>query len=553
MDFLTSEYISLLKEDRELDSLIIDILISKKIIPLSKPQKGRQYGVDISAIGKDSDNVEKLFLITVKQGDITRSVWDSNTNAVRQSIIEIIETYISISLTSEQKKLPKKIIVATNGDLQQNVQTTWAKFIEKYEEKDLEFSFWGLDYIAKLVSENLLSERLFNNEMRLLLKKTLAFLEVKDYDLRHFKNLIGLILDKPIKSKKPLLKRLKLVQICLNMVFKWSDESGYLKSALLASNITILKTFKWLCEQNHFNKQFIYSEFFNIHTLRRRIGIAYFNKVNEHYLVEHSIQRYSKNQIEYSLTIWEEIGVIATIGLTEITHFLFHYNPNDPSAAKIYDDGANTIAETLINLIEKNPPSRYPLYDDHLIDIEPALRFLYLCGFKNECKIWLKKIIVGIHDAKILKDFFPLFGKDYENLVDYYIGLKNQDEKSSMLISLLADWCVILDDSESYKSLKSIFELFDKPPNIQIWFPKEETEDYYLDSSYSKKSGKVKHSILLYDKMKEYQKEIKEEVELFSAEKKFYSNKIHYDLIFTISSHNYKELPFPYFWRKLLK
>ena len=53
MNFLTSEYLALLKEDGELDTLLIDILNSKGFIPISKPQKGRQYGVDIAAIGID--------------------------------------------------------------------------------------------------------------------------------------------------------------------------------------------------------------------------------------------------------------------------------------------------------------------------------------------------------------------------------------------------------------------------------------------------------------------------------------------------------------------
>ena len=115
MNFLTSEYLALLKEDGELDTLLIDILNSKGITPISKPQKGRQYGVDIAAIGKDKDGVEKLFLITVKQGDIKRSTWDSGQNSVRQSLNEIRETYINTSLTTRQKKLPKIIILATNG------------------------------------------------------------------------------------------------------------------------------------------------------------------------------------------------------------------------------------------------------------------------------------------------------------------------------------------------------------------------------------------------------------------------------------------------------
>lgn len=553
MNFLTNEYISLLKEDGELDALLIDILISKSITPISKPQKGRQYGVDIAAVGKDKDNIEKIFLITVKQGDITRSVWDSGQNAVRQSLTEILETYISISLTTEQRKLQKKVIVATNGNLNQTVQTSWAKYTEKYESDDLKFDFWGIDDITKMVSENLLSERLFNPEMRSLLKKTLAFLELKDYDLNHYNRLVDTILDKPIKTKKPLLKRLKLLRICLSIVFKWAEDNGYIKSAIFAADKTILKVFDWLSNQDLFREKYIRLEFYEIHLLRRKIGISYFNKVNKHYFVEHSLQRYSRNQIEYSLTVWEEIGILANIGLTEIKHYQYHFNSKDSSAAAIYEESAMTISKALLSLINTNPTSHYPLYDDHIIDIEPAMRFLYFTGHKEECEKWLRMLVVGIHDAKILKDFFPLFKTNYENLVDYYMGTKKQDEKSTMLLTLLADWSALLNSKDAYDDLQNILKLFDNKLNLQIWFPKLETEKFYLNNGYSRASGKVKHSITLYKSIEDYKKEIIEEVVLFSEEKKFKIMDISYDLIFSITSRYHRELPFPFIWRRLVK
>jgi len=553
MNFLTSEYISLLKEDGELDTLLIDILNSKGITPISKPQKGRQYGVDIAAIGKDKDGVEKLFLITVKQGNIARSVWDSGQNSVRQSLNEIREAYINTSLTARQKKLPKVIIVATNGVLEQNIQISWAQYTEKFKEEGLEFDFWGIDDISKMVSENLLSERLFNSEMRSLLKKTLAFLELKDYDLNHYKKLVNLILDKPLKTKKPVLKRLKLLQICLSIVFKWAEDNGYIKSAIYAADKTILKSFEWLNNQGHFKEKYVYLEFYNLHSIRREIGIAYFNKVNNHYFVEHCLQRYSKNQIEYSLTVWEEIGILANIGLTEIRHYQYHLNPKTQDLAAVYERSAITISEALVSLIDTNPPSHYPLYDNHIIDIEPAMRFLYLTEKKDESIKWLRTLAVGIHDAKILKGFFPLFRGNYESLVDYYIGIKVQEEKSSMLLTFLADWCVILNSNEAYKDLKKILELFDNKLNLQIWFPKSETEKFYLNNGYSRESGKVKHSITLYDLLEDYKKEVKEEVELFSSEKEFDSIKVGYDFIFTITSLYHRELPFPFFWRRFIE
>ena len=552
MNFLTSEYISLLKEDGELDSLLLDILNSKGIVPISKPKKGRQYGVDIAAVGKDDDGLKKIFLLTVKRGKITRSVWDSGQNSVRQSLNEIKETYLNVSLTPCHKKLTKKIIVATNGELEQTVQTTWAQYVKTNKAKKLEYHFWGLDDISKMVTENLLSERLFNSEMRSLLKKTLSFLELKEYNLSHYNHLVNIILGKPVKTKEKLLKRLKLVQICLDIVFKWAADNGYLKLALKAADKTMIKSFEWLEDQDHFNKKYVHQEFYDIQSLRRKIGIAYFDKVKEHYFVELSLQRYSNNHLEYGLTVWEEIGILASIGLTEIWYYHCHYNLKTQEPANIFEKSIMVLSDALVSLINTNPPSHYPLYDDHLIDFEPAIRFLYIIGKKEECVKWLMTTIAGIYDAKILKKFFPLFLENYETLADYYFGVKKQDEKSSMLLTLLADWSAILKSNEAYQGIKKVLKLFDNKLNLQIWFPKPETEQYYLKKGYSRESGKVKHSISLYDSLEDYTKELMEEVNLFSAEKEFKSVKLGYDYILSVTGHYHRELPFPFFWRKFI-
>ncbi len=120
------EYITLLKEDGELDALISDLLIGMKITPISLPEKGRQHGVDIAAVGIDQkDKKGKDFLFVVKQGNLTRSNWDSKVNSVRPSLNEINDVYINSILEPKYTDLPIKIVVATNGEIGQNVQINW--------------------------------------------------------------------------------------------------------------------------------------------------------------------------------------------------------------------------------------------------------------------------------------------------------------------------------------------------------------------------------------------------------------------------------------------
>jgi len=95
MKLIIREYLSLLKESKEIDRMLPDLLLAMGIEPFSKAQIGvRQYGVDVAAVGLDEDDVEKLFLYIIKQGDIGRRDWDSNEQAVRQSLDEIKDVYL---------------------------------------------------------------------------------------------------------------------------------------------------------------------------------------------------------------------------------------------------------------------------------------------------------------------------------------------------------------------------------------------------------------------------------------------------------------------------
>jgi len=116
MKLIIKEYISLLKESKELDSLIPELLLAMGHEILSKPKIGhRQFGVDVASKGIDENGKEKIFLFTIKQGDIIRKDWNSNEQSVRPSLDEILDVYISNKLLNIYSNLPKKIILATGG------------------------------------------------------------------------------------------------------------------------------------------------------------------------------------------------------------------------------------------------------------------------------------------------------------------------------------------------------------------------------------------------------------------------------------------------------
>lgn len=550
MRFLLSEYINLLKEDKELDTLLTDLLVGMKFTTISKPMKGRQFGVDISAVGIDpEDGIKKVFLLAVKQGNLTRTTWDGNVNAIRSTLNQIKDTYIPISLTTNLKKLPIKIIVSTNGVRNQNVLSDWTQYVEQNTTDTIEYDFWGTGEISAMLDDYLINEKLFPQEYQSLLRKSLVFLELPDYDLQHFYALIQQILEKQPKQKRHILKKLRLVRLCLNILYKWSQDNNNLKPSIYASERSLLLTWHFIQEGNHLEKSYVREEFYKIHSLKRTIGVNYFNKVVEHYKVEHSLYKYSRNSLEYSLNVWEEIGIISIIGLTEIQEFRIYYREGYEEQAQTHYQSALSISNALCLFIANNPPSKYPEYDVHSVEIALALNLMNFTRNFNPAKKWISEMTLGFNNNYKLNKFFPLFRKNYDKLVDIHNGEEECEVQSSMIVPILAEYALVFKDEELYQFVRKISTELFTDLNLQIWFPLEEMEDKICIQDYNHGEGTTKHSVELYKDSEVYKKEILEEIELFGLEKDFKIFKHSFDIVAHVGSRHYKSQPFPLTWR----
>lgn len=553
MKFVLKEYITLLKEDKELDALMIDLLFSINIIPISKPQKGRQYGVDISAVGIDpEDGKKKLFLIAVKQGNITRSNWDSGPVSVRQTLNEILDVYIPTILTKAQKSLPKKIILCTNGELEQTALVNWNSFINKHGERGAtEFEFWGIDKISFLVDQHLIPEKLFPEELKTLFRKTLAFIDLPDYDMKHYYEAIENLFSKSHKSKKDIIKILRIVRVCFGVIIKWSVDIQNIKPALIASERTLLSTWNWLRKNNLLEENYAWDEYHILHQMKIKLGRDYFNKVREHFYVKHGLFQ-SGNQLEYSLTVWEHIGLLSSIALTEISEAEIYAEVQTEYSQTCYSN-VNEYATALKGLIQYNPPSNYPEYDEHLIEISLALIVLFKSKEHEFASNWLRGIVSGLNDFYKIKKFIPLFRTDYEKLANIHMGNDISKPESSMLIPILMEWCVILNQLQSYELIKILVKENYPNVNLQIWFPDETSEDLLYHSDMSKRSGDTKCSIELYENMEEYRKEIIEERAMFFKEKDFSFFGTPFYYLGYLSSRHFRSNLFPIYWRQWVK
>lgn len=558
MKIVLSEYLNLLKEDQELDSILSDLLINMEIIPVSKPKKGaKQHGVDIAAVGIDpEDGVKKLFLFAVKRGNLTPSNWDTGKNAVRPTLNEIQDDYLSTNLPLKLKSLPKCIVVATNGGVSQEVNQQWVNYTNNHSVKgQLEFKFWGTDDIVSLLEQHLLNETLFPAEYRSLLRKTLAFLDLPDFDLKHFYLLIEKILsDKG--SRKQQLKKMRLVSLCVNMLWTWCEDVENLKPAIFGAERALLLTWHWLQSHDLHKENHVLREFEKLHHLKRDINHQFFIKTHDHCGVRDSLYKYSRTSINYTLTGFEYIGILASIGLSEFFDGERHsiLKNGDKEFANTCFTNSLAVAHALIAFIENNPSALNPQYDEHCIEITLCFLLLYKTQQHEFAATMLQKLIVYLNDSILFNDFFPLFHTSYDTLLEITFNKKQSKITSSFLITALAEWSVILQTPSSYQFLRSLISSRAPDVNLQMWFPETETERTYLKENAMKNTGSVKHSIKLYDGIEKYREEMLFEANNseYSQEKKFKTLTAGYYYLSFLASRHYRSYVFPYFSRGLI-
>ena len=136
MKLIIRQYLASLKERGELDAILPDLLSELGLNVYSRPSRGtRQDGVDVAAVGKlEGDDADKVYLFSIKAGDLTRSDWDGNTSqALRPSLNEIRDTYIPNRLPVEHRDKEIVICICLGGEIKENVSTQVEGYIRQFD------------------------------------------------------------------------------------------------------------------------------------------------------------------------------------------------------------------------------------------------------------------------------------------------------------------------------------------------------------------------------------------------------------------------------------
>lgn len=463
MRLIISQFLRTLRERDEFDRLLPDLLLSMGYVSLAKPQTGvRQFGVDLAAIGKSPvDGVDEMLLMVIKQGDLGRRDWDNGQpTSIRPSLNEVLDVYLTKLVAPEHAGLRKIIVLATTGDLKQDVETNWTGFKEQNSTR-AGFDFWGADRVSDLIERFMLDENLFAPSDRADLRKCLALASESEYDFRDLNRLLlrqlGLSADGklllPSVDMKALKKAFRRVHLATQICIRWAQTEGDSRRALWISERALL--WAWhrvmLIESSERPKQYaLIAGLWNSYT---EAAVSYFEVIRPHLEVRDGMAGYGSEGAAFAVVLFEHIGLIGAIGL----HCGLEPVRDEETRVTIEDNIA-VLADSLCALIANHGASASPRLDEQVIDITLALLFLMRAGRKDVAKDWVAEMATRLDYCYRAQFKFPVGTDSLEDLVELEVTPKDSTlvEKlmsTSWSLATISAWCVILDLEDHYTAL----------------------------------------------------------------------------------------------------
>ncbi|WP_353116574.1 hypothetical protein [Nitratidesulfovibrio sp.] len=480
MKLVIAEYLRTLKERDELDRLLPDLLIEMGYVPIARPQTGnRQYGVDLAARGTNpNSDTEELLLAVIKKGDIGRTEWDGGDQSVRQSINEILDVYLTSHVEPQDKGKHIHIVVVTNGELKQVVQASWTGFVSSIGAK-AEVDFWGIDRLAALIERHLLDEHVFRDSERKLLRRSLALSGDSDYDRRDLHRLFLQSLDltnsgglsETPKTGKALVKAMRIVNLSAHAFASWALAEGDSRQGLLCMERALLWAWHRIQLCGNATRLSIITDVFPSFWIGYCVACKeYFERLQPYCYTKDSLSKKYYDSAELSMLSFEVIGVLSSIGLSQIL-----INPGDASPLQDRAAQAEIIADAIIGLIHNNKICGSPCLDRHSNDISLALTLLLLAGRKKDAVTWLKTLIRNVDYSYKTKRHIPVCSDSIDDLIDEGGWGSNEAAarlmNSSWTLATLAGWAAILKEKEHYTKLATGCKNDYPDTCVQLWHP----------------------------------------------------------------------------------
>lgn len=550
MKLILKEYLRSLKERNELDALLPDLLTEMGMIVTSLPQRGtRQNGVDIMAVGKNTNQEDTVFLFSVKDGDLNRTHWNGESDqALRPSIEEIIDVYIPNRIPQEHKNKKVVICLCFGGNILEQVRENVSSYTSQKTTEHISFEEWNGDKIAELIIKYLLKESLLPVGFREELRRSIAMIEEPEASIQYFHSLLQLI----EKSELSILRKIRLINLSLWVLYSWSRNLDNLESVYQCSEKALF--IAWLIVKDIYpnkNKEAkeVKISFENIVRVYRQITENFIDKFKPYcdklYAISANAHYGSHTNTNIKLfDILSRFSVYAYWLYSDIQ------NENETDLKQKLTDKLCNHLDVLQSLILNNSILFTPIKDSQIIEISLFILAFNLSNEENHIdfiRIYIKNLINALKKSYVINYLYPVIYEDFDKLLNhssqYDDSYFKEATSGSLMLPTLALISAIFEDESSFKIIQEIQKEKLSHCNLQFWFPREKSENIMLRSP-ARLHGACWSSVPTQNTMSEFLKEIELMLSKNEHLKDFSLLRNNLDPIFLVACRHYRH-PIP--------
>lgn len=472
---LLEDFLSLMREEGELDVYLPLLLSAMGHEVVYRAQKGtRQYGVDISSVGKDEDGKKKLFLWLVKCGDIGRSDWNSGDQSIRPSIDDVGDTYLASHVAPQHARLPKKLVVLTNGDFNAAINLTISQYFEQWTARHgVEAVTVNGSTLAAWTESYLLDEHVLPSENRALLRRMLANVGTPELSIAVGRALIQDLVNAskvPARSasatKKRQLGALRGIRTALSVLQVWAHNERNLLAPYRLAEFAILCVWSGLHDEMLAGNRDVAREFAELLFQMAAIAEAYHERIQPYYVTQNAFAHVLPDSLIVTDTVFSELGRLGLQGLIWACHAV-------QGGGSIAEGLAGVYVNRVVALLKSHSCSQSPCYDYHSTDIHCAMLLLLVAGYRNEAIEWIGHLVGRLAQVARVPKHWPMTAPFEDMLaIKHGYGSPSPEFRStSTLVPILLLWAAVLgmDDAFAYARSEILPLLGETTPNC--WSP----------------------------------------------------------------------------------
>ncbi len=455
---LLEDFLGLMREEGELDVFLPLLLSAMGHELVYRAQKGpRQYGVDISSVGKDEDGKKKLFLWLVKCGNIGRTDWNSGKQSIRQSMEDVGDTYLASHIAPQHSKLPRKLVVLTNGDFNAALNLTMSSYLKAWSKRHgAQAVMVNGSTLAAWSERFLLDEHVLPPENKVLLRRMLANVGSPELSISVGRTLIENLVrsaNEPAKSDAARMKRclsaLRGMRMALSVLQVWGQSERNQLAPYRLAEFAILRVWAQWGENVRDCDPVIAREYAQL--LMQMVGIAeaYHEQFQPYYVTQDGFANAFPDSLLVTNAVFDQIG---RLGLQGCLLALFAV---DADSAE-FEGLASVYVNRVVALLKSHACTQSPSYDHQSSDIHVALVLLLVGGRRQEAMGWVESLAVRLATAAKSNRHWPISAPFEEAL-----AVRHGDEEMSpefmattTLVPLLLVWTSVLEMDEVYRFIK---------------------------------------------------------------------------------------------------